>query len=384
MRFKLNLFIFIFLLILTPFVFANNEVDIYVFHGQGCPHCAQLLKFLDSIKDNYPSLNIVETEVYFDNEGRELFAKMCEAYGTEIQGVPTLFIDDKVIVGFSESLSRSLIQEIDFCIENGCESPILKLEDSSKLNETRVEVGDSSPSEDPKKTENVKKLTIPVVISAAAIDAINPCAFAVLILLLTTILASGFRKRALLAGLAFTISIYISYFLMGLGLYSAIQASGLSHGFFKVVAILAILLGLFNLKDYLWYGKWFIMEVPLSWRPKMKTLLKGITSVPGAFLIGFVISLFLLPCTSGPYIVILGMLAKVTTKNYAIFLLLIYNLIFVLPMLLITSGIYFGFTTTEKAEEWRQSKLKHLHLIAGIIILLLGIAMLIGLKFGWI
>jgi cytochrome c biogenesis protein CcdA len=98
--------------------------------------------------------------------------------------------------------------------------------------------------------------------------------------------------------------------------------------------------------------------------------------VPGAFLIGFVVSLFLLPCTSGPHIVILGLLAKTSTRAGAIPLLLLYNFIFVLPMLIITMAIAKGMTTTKKAEEWRQGKLRVLHLIAGIIILGLGLVML--------
>ena len=227
-------------------------------------------------------------------------------------------------------------------------------------------------------------LSLWAVIGAALADSINPCEFAVLVILLTTILAANGKLKALFAGLAFSLSIYISYFLMGLGLFSAIQAAGLSYVFYWIVAILAILVGLFNLKDYLWYGKWFLMEVPLSWRPRMKMLIRSVTSVPGAFLIGFVVSLFLLPCTSGPYIVILGLLAQAATKSYAIMLLLLYNLIFILPMLIITLMISFGFTTTEQAEEWRRRKLKTLHLITGIIILLLGIGMILSILLGWI
>ena len=230
----------------------------------------------------------------------------------------------------------------------------------------------------------ITNLTLWAVIGAAFADSVNPCAFAVLVILLSTILRADGRKRALFAGLAFTLAIYISYFLMGIGLFSAIQATGVSYTFYWIVAILAILIGLFNLKDYLWYGRWFTMEVPLSWRPKMKMLLRGITSVPGAFLVGFVISLFLLPCTSGPYIAILGLLANTATRNYALVLLLLYNLIFILPMLIITLGIYFGFTSVEKAEEWRRRRLKLLHLIAGIIILCLGIFMILSIQFGWI
>ena len=114
----------------------------------------------------------------------------------------------------------------------------------------------------------------------------------------------------------------------------------------------------------------------------MKMLIKSVASVPGAFFMGFLVSLFLLPCTSGPYIVILGLLSEAATRSTALLLLLLYNFIFILPMIIITLAIYFGFTTTEKAEEWRQRKLKTLHLIAGIIILLLGIGMLISLYLG--
>ena len=228
----------------------------------------------------------------------------------------------------------------------------------------------------------VSSLTLGVVASAAFVDSINPCAFAVLIILLTTITLCHNRRKALYAGLAFAFAIYISYLLMGIGLFSAIQAAGVTKIFYLVVAILAIFIGLFNLKDYLWYGKWFVMEVPFSWRPRMKMLIKSVTSIPGAFMVGFLVSLFLLPCTSGPYVIILGLLSNIATRYAALMLLLLYNFIFILPMLIITLAVYFGFTTTEKTEEWRRRKLKVLHLIAGIIILCLGIGMLIALKLG--
>jgi cytochrome c biogenesis protein CcdA/glutaredoxin len=379
---KQLLFIFLGILLICPLISAQNNVDLVFFYGQGCPHCAKLEIFLEDIQKDYPELNIIEYEVYSNPENAQLFAKMASLYGTEIQGVPTTFIGDKVIAGFSNAIGETIEQEIKRCIEEECISPITKLESNGhNQNETITITGDSSPTKDP---DTTNKLSILAVVSAAIVDAINPCAFAVLIILLTTVLATKSKKKAVSAGLAFSIAIFISYFLMGLGLYSAVRATGITHTFYAIVAILAILIGLFNLKDYLWYGKWFLMEVPLSWRPKMKGLLKGVTSVPGAFLIGFVVSLFLLPCTSGPYIVILGLLAKTATKNYALSLLLLYNFIFILPMLIITFAISFGFTTTEKAELWRTRHLKTLHLIAGIIILLLGIGMLIAMKLGWV
>ena len=362
-----------------PFSLGEETTTLHIFYGKGCAHCIKALDFLDSVKETHSSLIIEEHETYFSQEERELFEEMANAFGEKIEGVPTIFIDNKIFVGFSSSIGNSIESEIETCMGIGCGDPANKIKDE---NTTKI-TGDSSPKDNPE-GGIVQKLTIPAVLLAALVDAINPCAFAVLIILMSTILVSENRKRSLLAGLAFSLSIFISYFLMGIGLYSAIQVSGLTHNFYWIVAILAIFIGLFNLKDYLWYGKWFVMEVPMSWRPRLQKLIKSVTSVPGAFAVGFLVSLFLLPCTSGPYIVILGLLAKVATRSYAIFLLLLYNFIFVLPMILISFAIFFGFTTTEKAENLRKGKLELLHLIAGIIILCLGIGMIIAMKLGMI
>jgi len=126
------------------------------------------------------------------------------------------------------------------------------------------------------------------------------------------------------------------------------------------------------------------MEVPLSWRPTLKTVLQRVTSTPGAFFTGLAVSLFLLPCTSGPYIVILGLLAETETRLSAMLWLALYNIIFVLPMLGITAAVYFGMTTAEKAEAWRAGHLQTLHLIAGAVILLLGLGMAASLWLGYV
>lgn len=219
-------------------------------------------------------------------------------------------------------------------------------------------------------------IALPAVIGAAAADSINPCAFAVLIILMATVLKSGSRNRALAAGLVFTGVIYVIYLLMGLGLMTALAAAHVTRTFFLVVAILAILIGLFNIKDYFWYGKWFVMEVPPTWRPAMKKVLRSVTSVPGAAFAAILVSFFLLPCTSGPYIVILGLLADKATRLQAIPLLLLYNLVFILPMLVINIAVYRGLTSPSQLEEKRVKRVKLVHLITGLIMLGLGLWML--------
>ena len=224
-------------------------------------------------------------------------------------------------------------------------------------------------------------LTPLAVACGAAVDAINPCEFAILILLMASMLISDEnRKKALLTGFSFVIAVFVAYFLMGIGLLEFIRHYTLSFSryFYNVVGVLAIIIGLLNIKDYFWYGGGgFIMEVPQRWRPKMKGLIRGITNPWGGFATGLLISLFLLPCTSGPYVVILGMLAAKTSFFKALLYLIVYNLIFIAPMVAIVLAMYFGLPP-EKAEEWRKNKIRLLHLIAGVVLVLLGIVMLAG------
>jgi len=114
---------------------------------------------------------------------------------------------------------------------------------------------------------------------AALADSINPCAFAVMLLLLTTILSkTQNKKKAFLAGLLFALAVFITYFLLGLGI---LQLLGNLESLFRlkrIVGIIGFLVALANLKDYFRYGKGFVMEVPLSRRPLMMKIIKGIVS----------------------------------------------------------------------------------------------------------
>jgi len=223
---------------------------------------------------------------------------------------------------------------------------------------------------------------------AAALDSVNPCDFAVLVLLLGTLLVIGRRGKVLWAGLAFSAGIFVAYFTMGFGLYSLL---GLTVGtrsfrvpFIMAVSSVAILFGLWEMKDLFWYGKWFSIEVPDKWKPSVKKLTAAAVTVPGAFLVGLLDSLFLAPCTSGPYIVILTLLSQTSTRWQGAGYLLIYNFVFILPMIAITIAVHFGLTTTARAERWRTAKLGKLHFATGLVMVLLGIGMIIGVQLGYL
>ncbi len=345
-------FILALLIFLFPFKLLASD-EIIFFWGQGCAHCAKVESYIQ--KENlHKVFNIEEKEVNFNQKNREEFMKICDDYNISLsnRGVPLALIDGKCIEGDS-----NIIQTL-----------------KQKLEENQNCDNQDTCSPQPLPSKNDSKLTLPLILGAAGVDAINPCAFAVLIILMTTILASGKKKRALWSGLSFALAVYISYLLMGLGIYRALATANLSIWFMKIIAGLAILIGLLNIKEYFWYGKFFIMEVPRKWRPAMKKIIHSVTSPLGSFSIGFLISLFLLPCTSGPYIVILGMLSQRASFVSALSWLLLYNFIFILPMIIITLAVYKGLDP-QKLEKERSKRLRILHLIAGFLMISIGIAM---------
>lgn len=223
------------------------------------------------------------------------------------------------------------------------------------------------------------------IITTAFADAINPCALAVMTMVLVSILLTNEQKkhRVLIGGLAFVLAVFIGYFFYGLIIIqlfkSFLNFSSTIYPYLKKgVAILAILLGIFNIKDFIKYKPGGLAtEMPLKIRPRVKQLIKKITSPKGAFFIGIFVTLFLLPCTMGPLIIAsekLSALSFIKTIPW----LFLYNLIFIIPMLGITIIVYAGLSTTEKVSGWKEKNIKYIHLITGLLLVGLGILIFTG------
>ncbi len=223
------------------------------------------------------------------------------------------------------------------------------------------------------------------ITTLALADSVNPCAIAVLTMVLMAILIQNpeKRKRVLYGGLAFVASIYIGYLFYGVIIIQFFKAFAEvlrenSIYIYGGLAILAMILGALNIKDFFMYKKGGIAtEMPLFMRPRVKKIIQKITSPSGAFIIGFLVTLFLLPCTIGPYIIASGLLSELGTLG-ALPWLLYYNLLFVLPMLIIVGVVYYGFTKVDEVSGWKERNIRKLHLIAGILLFAVGFALLMG------
>lgn len=226
-------------------------------------------------------------------------------------------------------------------------------------------------------------LTLPKVLSLAAADAVNPCAFAVLLLMLVSITAynPGNRRSILYAGLAFIGAVLAMYFVYGLLLvrfYQEIQQlKGVGDWIYRGVSVAAIVFGALNIRDFVRYKPGGIgTEMPLFMRPRVKKIINNITSTKGAFVTGLIVTFFLLPCTIGPYIIASQIIASVPLAE-GMPMLLLYNLVFIIPLIIIVSGVFLGTSRIHDFYTWKERNISKMHLVAGCILLGLGIFMLL-------
>ncbi len=228
----------------------------------------------------------------------------------------------------------------------------------------------------------MEEISLGKVVSLALVDAVNPCEFAVLTMLLVSIIAYNPHKKIniIWAGLSFSLAVFVMYLLYGLFIIKSFQLvqgiTAVRPFLYKGLGVVAVLLGLLQIKDFFAYEiGGFATEMPTSWRPKVKALIARVTSPAGAFVVGLLVTLFLLPCTIGPYIILGGLLSVMEIVK-TLPTLLLYNVIFISPMLLITAVVYLGLSRVEDVQDWKDKNIRVLHLIAGLLIAGLGVAML--------
>ncbi len=355
-------FILTLLLLMPLFSSAENKKSAVYFYADWCPHCQNVNKYF--VEQGFYEKYDIQKLNFDEKNNQQLLRKIFSFKKYEGNaGIPAVIIDDKLLIG-----DQQIIEEFQSIMEQSAGSTISFIEKANAVSLQKQGVSRDAQT----------SVSMPVLVSAALVDAINPCAFAVLILLVATVAKSQGKRQSLYSGLAFSLAVFVSYFLMGLGLYKAITIFNIPLIISTIVGIIAILIGLANLKDAFWYGKGFVMEVPLSWRPRMQKIIRSVTNPKGALLAGFVVSLFLLPCSSGPYVVILGLLAERVEYARTLSLLVLYNLIFILPMVLITFGMYFFKLKGSKLEQLRKENLKLLHAVAGAVMLVMGVYLLKG------
>jgi cytochrome c-type biogenesis protein len=223
--------------------------------------------------------------------------------------------------------------------------------------------------------------TLGLVIASALIDSINPCAIGVLILMVSVILGSGKSiKRLMVLGSAYIFAIFITYLAAGLGLvyfFSAIPIV-IAEYLSIAVGLLVILAGLLEIKDFFWYGKGFSLQIPHKFAMKIQEMSSNSKlSLVSVMLLGAFVAGVELPCTGAPYLAIITVL-RVDFNLTAFALMVLYNIIFVAPLLFILALVAGG-AKISSVQKWKEDSKGAMRLGIGLLLVGLGwILMLIA------
>ncbi|MDO8564643.1 MAG: GAP family protein [bacterium] len=212
---------------------------------------------------------------------------------------------------------------------------------------------------------------LPLVVISALLDSINPCAFSVLIITLLFLFSLGLsRRRILLVGGLYILGIFAAYFLIGLGLLQALHVFGIPHFMGKVGAVLMLLFGVLLVIQELFPKVHIPLGIPQSAHAKMGALMHR-ASLPAAFLLGALVGLCEFPCTGGPYLMILGLLHDGATYLKGFGYLLLYNVIFTLPLVVLLAASA-NKEAVEVAQKIRKGEFKQARLVVALLMVLLG------------
>ena len=213
---------------------------------------------------------------------------------------------------------------------------------------------------------------LPVIAVSALIDSINPCAISVLFLTITFLFSLGKnRSFVLLSGGVYILAIAIVYTLIGLGALQALTFFNVPNIMAKIGASILLLYSVIGLINEFYEGFPIKLKMPESTHPTLaKVINKG--SIPAFFVLGALVAMFEFPCTGGPYLFVLTLLHDYATSWKGFWYLIIYNIIFVLPLILMLA-----FATNrimiEKIDKLRRLETKKARVVLLLILIAFGL-----------
>ena len=348
------------------------------FYQTGCDVCSRVDADLNYLKTQYPQLMVVEFNIY---DSTDLAAAMTDHIGfTGDFHTPALFIGDTVLVD-DEIYPDAIIPILEQYKDSGADAYWLSLNASQ---------GQQSV------VDQFKSMGWLTVVAAGLIDGINPCAFATLIFFVSYLTLSGRKgKDVLMVGGAFTLGVFIAYFAVGLGLYQILDLVGgmldiISKVVYGLTGAFCLVLAVLSFIDYRKAKAGgtndMMLKLPEPLRKRINaTIRKGRGTqnyVIGAFVAGILVSLLELACTGQVYLPTIIFVSSIPEMRLqAMLYLVIYNLLFILPLVVIFVLVYFG-TTSKDLTKFLQERAALVKFLMGFVFIALGTWLLVSLFVG--
>jgi cytochrome c biogenesis protein CcdA len=213
--------------------------------------------------------------------------------------------------------------------------------------------------------------SINLILVSGFLDGINPCAFSVLLLFIGLLtLNTGVddnRTSILLMSSVYIATIFVTYLVIGLSLYNIIQVSKRALWITKLAGFITIIIGAINIFDFVFKRK-FTTRIPFFGQMKIYDMLKRFT-IPSTITAGILVAIFEFPCTGAVYFSIISLLASKQSSLEGPIYLILYNIAFIIPLLVIFGIVYLG---KVEAISIGAREHRYLKLFSGIVFVLLG------------
>jgi thiol-disulfide isomerase/thioredoxin len=358
----------------------DKPLVVTLFWGEGCPHCDREKTFLKELKKKHPRLAVRDYEVWKNKENAALYRKVLSASGIKQAGVPTTVVGTAVYMGFNDQVRTGIGEAIARCLRDGCPDGVAELNAQPLSQDKKQEEAITLPllgSIDP------AKVSLPVfTMVIGALDSFNPCAFFVLLFLLSMLIHVRLRSRMLLIGGIFVLFSGLIYFLFMAAWLNIFMIIGQITAITVAGGVVALLIGGINVKDFFLFKQGVSLSIPESAKPKLFERMRGLLKAPtlpamvaGTMVLAVSANAYELLCTAGFPMVYTRVLTlhKLTTAQYYEYLVL-YNIVYVLPLALIVAVMTITLGA-RKLTEWQGRQLK---LLSGLMMLSLGLVLIVN------
>ena len=391
------LILFIVLMICPVVVNAKSTVNLYLFYGEGCPHCAAEEKFLKSYINDNSDIKLYKYEVWYDQNNQNKLKDVSELLNKSANGVPYLIIGDKVISGYLEGVTDEEIKNTINYFKNK-DSYTDKVGEYLGIVEKTTTTKKTSTKEETKKNENVKKVSVPILgkvnpkkvslpILATVlglVDGFNPCAMWILIFLITMLFNMKDRKKMWFLGLLFILTsgvVYLLFMLTWLNLATFISKIAAIR---LLVSIVALVAGFYSLNNYVKESSKKDGGCEVVDNKERKKIMQKIMKITkekhiiiaalGIMLLAASVNIIEMMCSVGLPLLFTQILSmnSLSTPEY-----LLYMFVYILFFLIDDIIIFVISMITLKVTGISTKYAKYSHLIGGIIMIIIGVLLIV-------
>ena len=358
---------------------GNVNIHLYFFWSKKCPHCLNARPYVEGVWADYPWLTVHSYQLVGEQDNVRLYREMARELKQDARSVPAFMFCGAMVTGFETATTPTQIDKElracrDYLQTHDSLDGFRQSSDKNQLSEISLPlIGSVNPE-----TNSLMFVTVMI----AAVDAFNPCAFFVLMFLLSMMLRTGSRARMLLVGGIFLFFSGLLYFLFMAAWLNLFRVIGELGVITMIAALIAILAGLINVKDFFWFKQGVSLSIPDDAKPKLyqrtRELLKAhslVALIPATIGLALFANLYEFLCTAGFPMVYTRILtlSDLSTLQYYLYLVL-YNVIYVLPML----AIVIAFAVSLGGRKLQEREGRNMKLVSGMMMLALGMILLIN------